>query len=419
MLQNLFQSGQVSIIKHITDNIFESQYLKAFKSEGIKSFFEIGIAGIIGGLGLVVGGANPGIATFLYSASSSVFSSSTLRLFEHTSDAIKDKVFENYEGYSDLIDASIDFALGLGLRQASGLLINLGANQLNTIGIGSTSTAISGISCESINLNGLNFSTSEKSSGGIGSFLWSCGNTTWNFLDTLGDNSSYNTSNFISKSFDVNGAYIMFKGFSKLCSTIINTFTGGDKVSDLSVYDIRRILSSQSDNDITKKDIKNTAVELFNKFKTCEKYYDDKENFIKEKIDIVTGIFSKAFAGQQKEAMKTIISSPALLEKSFMFVDAKIQCMAIEKLMHAKQSYATVQQFRNMGLVVSNEQEFLIKHFAAAQLNAELNKLKEYCDVSQDEATEYKSLYTKSAMIEIELQMQYKLFESMQDSFEV
>ncbi len=210
----------------------------------------------------------------------------------------------------------------------------------------------------------------------------------------FGDITNNNQSNIVSTALDSAAFYTMLNGVLELGKSVFNMSPN----NSLSVYDIKKIMSTQVGYKITREDATNS----YNKFQACAKYYDDKNDTTKVRIDIITGIYSRAYGDKQKELIKKSISNE-LLDKSFKLIDMQIQCNVLQRLMNVETNLLTIKGCNEIGLALSAAQKDSIKNAALTNLNTEVHELKQLCDISQNEELTYKLLYLRPANIEVEL----------------
>jgi hypothetical protein len=281
--------------------------------------------------------------------------------------AIEDTIFEKH---SEFVKPLINIGLVVLLRQAA-------AAAVNHLNMTTSSTYV-------------DYSTTAKSNN-IFTHVYNVFNNILNF----GNITTNNDSNFVSTILEQFAFLKMLETAFNVGNLVFNMIT---QDSSLSVYDTKQIMSAQSGYKITTAQAK----DLYTKFQACEEYYNERNDATKDKIKIIAGMYSRAYGDNQKELMKTSISSE-LLDKGLKLIDMQIQANVIQKLINAETNLLKIKHLNEQGVIVDHAQKDIIKNKAIITLNAELNALKQLCDISENEAMIYKSFYYKSINAEVEL----------------
>ena len=186
----------------------------------------------------------------------------------------------------------------------------------------------------------------------------------------------------------------------------IYTYFSGNK-NELSVYDIKNILKSQIPAEqYNRATVKSEAEKIYFQIQQSNNYYEGLEERpeILEKIDIVHNLYLKNISPQLKMQYATALTNNTdLIQKSEVLVEKLIMMQITERLSNARGSYLNLQKFKSENNIVLPE---LIKYQIKQSVNLKLNEeLKQFNYITTDEQNAYKTLFEKSAMIEIEESM--------------
>lgn len=376
------------------------------------SLFKIGIAGATAAVGRTFINTSQGLTSFLYQAANIAFSSSLLNISGICISNVKDKtedILEQYDmdEYSDLVKPCIDIASGLLIRQSAGVLLD----NVDLLSLSNSLFPITKNCGTSVAAGGY-----TKIHGVIETSQGNFFSKTINGIFSFGCNTNNKNHDFISQPLDIVGMQTFLFGLIGLGGAIFNHFSGQNKVNELSVYDIRKILKASGD--IDKEQVKEISSKIFEKFKNCESYYNkigEIKPYFQTQIDIVTGMMLKSGGEEQKEMMKVKIMDQKLLEKAYEFIDTSIQSSVISRLIEAKAKHAQIQQIKELGIFLQPQQKSIVQKLAMTSLE---NEIKQF-NCSSEEANAYKSLFFKSMEIDLELQFLSTQIAYMQGDFDL
>lgn len=378
---------------------------------------EAAIAGILTVGSFAFGNKFEGISKGLNFMASTAFFSSIASLFRGGLNEVKDCVEAKLEEYgydewSDVVNPLIDISGAFALRKAAGVVAeynikNPWASSCGTtaqIPLSSTTNGFNSSAETNIFWRGVGYLSDGLS--GIGKVF--------NGIMSFGKSNDYAKGNLISDTLEATGMLTMFNGFVSLAGGIWNHITGGNKINNISIYDIKKILKASTKEAMDSETIKVASQEMFGQLQQVAQYKAQMSNLgLSNKVDqigVVSGIYHRLYDDALKANYQTALATnPELQEKILNLIDGEIEFMIVSKLLQARQMQAQIHDFASYGITVGDKQ-----NLKATVLN-NLDMQTKFMSATQDEAQAYKNLFLGAELIQSEYMECIKALSVMQN----